>query len=62
MALTKSRRVKIIQEIAEHLSTQGWTTVDLTLKQFGFPITDSWSGHRDCMMVVEMVGDGNAPI
>lgn len=57
MALSKSKRVNLIQNIAGHLESQGWTTIDLTLKQFGFPTTDTWGGDTDAY-VVKMISDG----
>lgn len=58
MALKKTQRVKTIQTIANHLSPEDWTTIDLTLKQFGFPITDDWSSDKKSY-VVKMVADGD---
>jgi len=46
MKLTKSQRVKIIQDTPSHLNGEDWTTIDLTLKQFGFPTSDQWSGDK----------------
>lgn len=57
MKLSKSQRVKIIQDVAKHLELEDWTTIDLTLKGFGFPITDQWSGGDKKSYIVEMLGD-----
>ena len=57
MALSKSKRVTLIQNISAHLESQDWTTIDLILKQFGFPITDTWSGDSKSY-VVKMINDG----
>ncbi len=54
--LSKSARVTIIQDIAEHMQAEDWTTIDLTLKQFGFPISDVWSGDNKSY-VIKMVED-----
>lgn len=56
MKLTKSQRVKVIQDTAKHLEGEDWTTIDLTLKQFGFPISDQWSGDTKSY-IVKMVED-----
>ena len=56
MKLSKSQRVKVIQDIAKHLDSEDWTTIDLTLKQFGFPISDQWSGDVKSY-VVKMIED-----
>lgn len=57
MKLSKSQRVKIIQDVAKHLELEDWTTIDLTLKGFGFPITDQWSSGDKKSYIVEMLGD-----
>lgn len=49
--LSKSVRVKIIKNVAEHWENEDWTTIDLTLKQFGFPISDQWSGDKKSYIV-----------
>jgi TIR domain len=54
--LSKSARVKVISDIATHLDEEDWTTIDLTLKQFGFPISDQWSGDKKSY-VVGMIED-----
>ncbi|NIJ08245.1 hypothetical protein FHS31_001862 [Sphingomonas vulcanisoli] len=56
MKLTKSQRVKVIQDIAGHLDGEDWTTIDLTLKQFGLPISDQWSGSQKSY-IVQMIAD-----
>lgn len=55
MNLTKSQRVKVIQDIAVHLEAEEWTTIDLILKQFGLPYSDQWSGDKQSY-IVEMIG------
>jgi hypothetical protein len=42
------------------LSDQPWAFIDLSLKAFGFPRTNSWSGADKEGYVVEMIGDGDA--
>jgi len=56
MKLTKSQRVKVIQDTAKHLEGEDWTTIDLTLKQFGLPISDQWSGDTRSY-IVKMIED-----
>lgn len=46
----------MIQDTAGHLDAEDWTTIDLTLKQFGFPTSDQWSGDKKAY-IVEMIGD-----
>lgn len=47
MALSPSDRIKLIAEVARRLSEESWPLIDLTLKQFDLPWTDSWSGEKD---------------
>jgi TIR domain len=56
MKLSKSQRVKTIKDVADHLTNDDWTMLDLTLKQFGFPTIDEWSGGMKSY-VVEMIGN-----
>ncbi|WP_379547928.1 toll/interleukin-1 receptor domain-containing protein [Qipengyuania sp. DSG2-2] len=58
MKLSKSNRVKLIKEISQRLAADEWTTIDLTLKQFGFPISSQWSSTTEAY-VVEMISDGS---
>lgn len=57
MALSKSARVKLIQKITTHLEREEWPIIDLTLKQFGFPVTDLWDGTIKAYLV-EMLSQG----
>jgi hypothetical protein len=41
-----SEKIKIITEIADKLSENEWTIIDLTLRKFGIPNTEQWSGSR----------------
>lgn len=45
MLLSPSERVQIISEISRRLSSEDWSLVDLTLSQFGIPVTDDWQGN-----------------
>lgn len=56
--LTPSQRVTSMKEIANRLSGESWALVDLTLKQFNLPISDSWSGDTSSY-VMRMIE--NAP-
>lgn len=44
--MTASERVNLIKEIAASLSTDDWSLIDLTLKQFNFPTSDTFNGER----------------
>ncbi len=59
MPLTASQRVFLMKEIAERLGAERWSLIDLTLKQFGLPTTDQWSGQNDAyvMAMVERSPD-----
>lgn len=54
MSLTKSQRIKLIQNIADHMESDDWTMIDLVLKQFGLRTSDQWSNDRKSY-VIEMV-------
>lgn len=51
MPLKPTQRIKLIKEIAERLSGEGWSLIDLTLEQFGFPISPTWSGNEYAYLV-----------
>lgn len=50
-----SERIKHIKEIAIELAKEEWALIDLTLKQFGLPWTDRWSGGGKENYVIEML-------
>jgi hypothetical protein len=54
--LTPSQRVTSIKEIANRLSGESWALIDLTLKQFNLPISNSWSGDTSSY-VMRMIED-----
>jgi hypothetical protein len=58
MKLTKSQRVKVIQDVASHLGAEGWTTIDLVLSQFGFPTTNEWQSGTSSY-VIKMIEDAS---
>lgn len=41
-----SEKIKLIKEISVNLSSEEWSLIDLTLKQFDFPTTDEFSGNK----------------
>ncbi len=49
-----SERIKHIREISKELSKEEWSLLDLTLKEFGLPWTDQWSGDKESY-VIEMI-------
>lgn len=57
MALSASQRITLIKEIANRLADEGWSLIDLTLSQFGFQTSSSWSGNSH-NYVLEHVGIG----
>jgi hypothetical protein len=58
MKLTKSQRVKVIQDVASHLGPEDWTTVDLVLSQFGLPTTNEWQGSTSSY-VIKMIEEAS---
>jgi hypothetical protein len=56
--MTKSERIKLIKEISNSLINEEWSLLDLTLKQFGFPILDSYSGDK-FNYVIQQLQDGD---
>lgn len=51
MALTPSQRVTLIKQISSRLADEEWPLIDLTLKEFGLPITDTWSESKESYLV-----------
>lgn len=56
--MTPSERIAAIQQIAENLSNNEWSIIDLTLRQFGLPTTNSWGGTQYDYLV-QMVQDAS---
>lgn len=54
-----SDRIKYIKGIAEELATEEWEFIDLTLRQFGLPWSDQWSGNKESY-VIEMLAEADA--
>ena len=46
MALSPSNRINLIKEVAIRLSQEEYPLIDLTLKQFSLPWSESWNGTR----------------
>jgi TIR domain-containing protein len=52
-----SERIKHIKEISKELAKEDWSLLDLTLKQFGLPWTDQWSGGDKDVYLIEMLSE-----
>jgi len=50
-----SEKIKHIKEISKELSKEEWPLLDLTLKQFGLPWSNQWSGDKE-NYIIEMLG------
>lgn len=60
MALTPSQRVKLVKQISDRLADEEWPLIDLTLKEFGLPTTDTWSGTKEAYLIEHVAGAGDA--
>ena len=58
MPLSPSQRVMLIKEICARLADEEWSLIDLTLKQFSLPRSDSWNGPKEAY-VIDMTGDAS---
>ena len=58
MSLSPSNRVRVISEIGRRLGSVEWTVVDLTLRQFGLPWREDWSGDAQAY-IMRMIEDGD---
>src|SRR5207249_7820958 len=56
MAISTSEKVRLLKEAAARLMEEDWPLIDLTLKQFGLPTADQWSGSK-LGYVVQMIDD-----
>lgn len=58
--MTPSDRIKLIKSIAGRLHTEEWPIIDLTLRQFELPYSDTWNGEKFNYVVsmVERATDG----
>jgi hypothetical protein len=50
-----SERIRAIREIANRLSAEEWSIIDLTLEQFGLPTSTSWDSSDKFGYVVQML-------
>ncbi|HVY20410.1 MAG TPA: toll/interleukin-1 receptor domain-containing protein [Bauldia sp.] len=59
MALTASQRIKLIKEIARRVGGESWALIDVTLRQFSLPTSDTWNGTGDSyvMHMVDQASD-----
>src|SRR4051812_48308973 len=62
MELQPSDRILLIKEIARRLEPEEWSIVDLTLKQFCLPWSDSWSGSRTSYVVSMLESAPDEPL
>jgi hypothetical protein len=46
VTLDPSQRVRLIKEIVNRLSSEEWSLVDVTLRQFSLPTSDDWRGEK----------------
>jgi len=44
--MNRSEKIKTIKEIGDQLKNEEWGLIDLTLKQFDFPTSDSFTGEK----------------
>ncbi len=44
--MNRSEKVKTIKEIGDQLKNEEWGLIDLTLRQFEFPTSDSFTGEK----------------
>jgi len=56
MALTPSQRITLIKQISDRMGDQEWSLIDLTLKEFGRPTTDTWSGSKEAYLIEHVTG------
>jgi len=56
MSLTASQRILVIKQASARLAVDGWSLIDLTLKQFSLPWSAQWEGSKEDY-VIHMVQD-----
>jgi hypothetical protein len=59
MPLTPSDRIRVIQEIHQHLIDLEWHFIDITLKQFALPSSSNWDGGTKSQYVLHRIGDAS---
>ncbi len=57
--MTPSERITCIRGIASALGDEEWGLIDLTLKQFDLPWTNTWQGSEKNAYVVDMIGEAD---
>lgn len=60
MALSPSERIRLIRDVSQRLGEEEYPLIDLTLRQFGLPWTESWSDTKLAYVIqmVEGAADG----
>lgn len=53
-----SEKIKLIKEISVNLSSEEWSLIDLTLRQFNFPTTEVFSGNKFDYILLQ-IQEGN---
>lgn len=56
-----SERIKLIIDITNAIKLEEWPMIDLTLRQFGLPTTDSWDGDKESY-VIRMIDNADSAI
>jgi hypothetical protein len=57
-----SERINHIKAIASELSQEEWSLLDLTLKQFGLPWAEEWSGDKENYVIAMLSDAKDAPL
>lgn len=60
MALTPSQRITLIKEVVGRMIDEAWPLIDLTLREFGLPTTDTWSGSKETYLFEHVRGATDA--
>lgn len=60
--LTPSERVNVIREIARRLGGEDWAVIDLTLRQFGLPTQDRWTGTSENYIMTMLEDQSSADL
>jgi TIR domain len=51
MALSRSKRIHLMREIAARLGTEDYSLIDVTLRQFSLPVSDEWSESKSAYVL-----------
>jgi len=57
MILTNSQRVSVMKEIAKRLGAEDWPLIDVTLRQFSLPWSETWESSKEAY-VLNMIEEG----